>query len=245
MAVEDLLVEILRGLPEKPGDSASQAEKKRYSEILSQRVAVGLAAELRRRGFAEVRPTSEASARDEASGTERRMAGGIGAKKVDVTWATEESGLLFAVSIKSINFRDARSQNLQKNLTNRRGDMLFETVTLHRRFPYAVIVGFFFLSHEALLDETSRRKSTFLNAHQRLKLFTGRNDPSGRDEQLERLYVVLLNPDSAAPSAEIFLAGEPQESISLTDVIQDWMELVVERNPDFYEVLEGRLKKQR
>jgi len=173
------------------------------------------------------------------------MAGGIGAKKVDVTWATEESGLLFAISIKSINFRDAKSQNLQKNLTNRRGDMLFETVTLHRRFPYAVVVGLFFLSHEALLDGTSRRKSTFLNAHQRLKLFTGRDDPSGRDEQLERLYVVLLNPDPASLSVEIFLAGDPEKPVSLADAVQDWMELVVERNPDFYEILDGTLKKQR
>lgn len=34
------------------------------------------------------------------SGAERRMSGGIGAKKVDVTWATEEGGLLLALSIK-------------------------------------------------------------------------------------------------------------------------------------------------
>ena len=63
------------------------------------------------------------------------MAGGIGAKKVDVTWATEEGGLLLGVSIKTINFRDRKTGNFQKNLTNRRGDMLFEAVTLHRRFP--------------------------------------------------------------------------------------------------------------
>src|SRR3546814_5928739 len=75
------------------------------------------------------------------SGAERRMAGGIGAKKVDVTWATEESGLLLGISIKTINFRDVRTRNFQKSLTNRRGDMLIEAVTLHRRFPYAVLAG--------------------------------------------------------------------------------------------------------
>lgn len=41
------------------------------------------------------------------------MAGAIGAKRVDVTWATEESGLLLALSIKSINWRDSRSSNFQ------------------------------------------------------------------------------------------------------------------------------------
>src|SRR5262245_14788113 len=119
------------------------------------------------------------------------MAGGIGAKKVDVTWATEESGLLLAISIKSINFRDKRSKNFQKNLTNRRGDMLFEAVTLHRRFPYAVLGGFFFFDQAAESDGTTSRKSTFINAHHRFRLFTGRGDPAGRDEQYERLYIVL------------------------------------------------------
>jgi hypothetical protein len=245
----DLLLEVLRALPPKPSDSAKQAEKKRYSELLSQQVALGLAAELRRLGLAETRPAPATQTglgiQKDKSGAERRMAGGIGAKKVDVTWATEESGLLFAVSIKSINFKDAGTQNLQKNLTNRRGDMLFETVTLHRRFPYAVVVGFFFLSHEATLDATSRRKSTFLNAHQRLKLFTGRNDPSGRDEQLERLYIVLLDPDHASPGVDVFLAGDPEKTVSLNDAILEWMDLIVERNPDFYEIIEGKLKKLR
>jgi hypothetical protein len=244
-----LLIEVLSELPPKPSDSATQAEKKRYSERLSQQVALHLAAELRRRGLAEARPAppppGQPAVKGDASGAERRMAGGIGAKKVDVTWATEESGLLFAISIKSINFRDKKTQNLQKNLTNRRGDMLFETVTLHRRFPYAVVVGFFFLNHEATLDGTDQRKSTFLNAHQRLKLFTGRNDPSGRDEQLERLYVVLLNPDPPAPSVEVFLAGSPEKAVSLADAIQEWMQLLVDRNPDFYEIVEGKLKKFR
>ena len=78
------------------------------------------------------------------SGAERRMDGGLGAKKVDVTWATEHSGLLLAISIKTVNFRDRKTANFQKNLTNRRNDMLFESTTLHRRFPYAALGGFFF-----------------------------------------------------------------------------------------------------
>jgi hypothetical protein len=249
MSEANFLVDILCALPPKPSDSAKQAEKKRYSELLSQQIALALADELRRRGFAEARPVSSDQAgskmKEDRSGAERRMAGGIGAKKVDVTWATEESGLLFAISIKSINFKDSSTNNLQKNLTNRRGDMLFEAVTLHRRFPYAVVVGFFFLSHEAHLDATERRKSTFLNAHQRLMLFTGRNDPSGRDEQLERLYVVLLNPDPLSSGVEIFLAGSPGTLVSLTDAIQEWMQLLVDRNPDFYEIIDGKLKKLR
>lgn len=107
------------------------------------------------------------------------MAGAIGAKRVDVTWATEASGLLFAASIKSINFVDQRTGNYQKNLTNRRGDMLYEAVTLHRRFPYAVLAGFFFLDERARHDGSAKRRSTFENAHQKLRIFGDRDDPGG------------------------------------------------------------------
>ncbi len=130
------------------------------------------------------------------------MAGGLGPKRVDVTWATEESGLLLAISVKSINFMDRKSKAYQKNLTNRRGDMLFESVTLHRRFPYAVLAGFLILDKGATEDDTSQRKSTFENAHARLELFTGRDDPAGRDEQYERLFVCVFDPNQFAPGFE-------------------------------------------
>jgi hypothetical protein len=128
--VDDQLNDALRRVGPKPPDNASASVKKRYSELISQAVANAFAEELRQRGLATARPAPPGEV--DRSGAERGMSGGIGAKKVDVTWATEESGLLLAISIKSINFRDRRSRTYQKNLTNRRGDMLFEAVTLHR-----------------------------------------------------------------------------------------------------------------
>ena len=184
-------------LPLKPDDAATAPQKKAYSEALSNAVARALAAGLHGRGLDHTRPAPPGQL--DRSGAERRMSGGIGAKKVDVTWATEESGLLLGISIKSINFRDSRSNNFQKNLTNRRGDMLFEAVTLHRRFPYAVLGGLFFLNEAAANDGTGKRKSTFLNTHARLRLFTGRFDPAGREEQYEHLFVVL---HGAGPSGD-------------------------------------------
>ena len=169
------------------------------------------------------------------------MAGGIGAKKVDVTWATEEGGLLLGISIKGINFRDGRSGNFQKNLTNRRGDMLFEAVTLHRRFPYAVLGGLFFLDHEASTDNTRRRRSTFENAHARFQLFTGRQDPGARDEQYERLYIVLLDASSSHAKLEAYSVGKPTSPIPMSELMEDFVSLVAVRNPDFYEDKGGRL----
>ena len=229
----------LRAAGDKPPDSASAPVKKSYSEKISAAVARAVAQELRARGLKGARPALPGVL--DTSGAERRMAGGIGAKKVDVTWATEEAGLLLGISIKTINFRDRRTGNFQKNLTNRRGDMLFEAVTLHRRFPYAVLGGLFFLDKGAAEDATGRRRSTFLNAHARFKLFTGREDPGGRDEQYERLYLVLLDASSSHARCDAYPVGRPDRPVPWAEAIDDLLSVTALRNPDFYEFKEGRL----
>ena len=238
--IDDLLSEALKLLPAKPGDEATATVKKAYSEKISQKVAIAIGEELRKRGLPEARPNGEGALGD--SGAERRMAGGLGAKKVDVTWATEESGLLLAISVKTINFKDARTGNYQKNLVNRRGDMLMEAVTLHRRFPYAVLAGFLFFDAGAAKDGTGRRRSTFANAHRRLRLFTGRDDPAGREEQFERFYVLLLDANPTSVKLEAFEVGSPDAPKPLDEIMTELLDLVAQRNPDFYELTpEGSL----
>lgn len=239
--IDELTHAGLSKLPPKPADTAKREDKKGYSELVSQAVAAAFAEELRLRGLKEALPASPGLLG--TSGAERRMAGGIGAKKVDVTWSTEESGLLLGISIKSINFRDVRTKNFQKNLVNRRGDMLIEAVTLHRRFPYAVLAGFLFLDKDAANDGTVKRRSTFANAHNRLKLFTGRDDPAGRDEQYERMYILLLDATPFTSSLLAHRVGQPSEIITLTEIFDDLVSLVAERNPDFYECVEGQIKR--
>lgn len=240
--IEDAITAALKSLPEKPPDAAAREPKQKYSQNVSNAVAIAIGAHLRERGMKEARPATQGEL-DDKSGAERRIAGGIGAKKVDVTWATEESGLLFGISIKSINFRDKKTKNFQKNLTNRRGDMLMEAVTLHRRFPYAVLAGFFFLDKGAAEDATKKRRSTFENAHSRLRLFTGRDDPAGRDEQYERLYLVLMEATKFHASTKLYEVGKPEEELTFSDVFERLVRLVAERNPDFYECVNGQLRK--
>ncbi len=236
----DLLNVALLKVGARPPDSATQAQKKGYSEQLSQAVAQALAEELRLRGLKEARPAPPGVIG--SSGAERRMAGGIGAKKVDVTWATEESGLLLAISVKSINFKDTKTKNYQKNLTNRRGDMLFEAVTLHRRFPFAVLAGFFFFDAGAAQDGTGTRRSTLDNAHDAFKLFTRRPDPAAREEQFERFFIVLHHPGAAAPTADFYRAETPGQMVTLEGIFDDLITLVAERNSDFYEAVDGNLR---
>lgn len=236
-----LIVNALRTLPEKPGADAKQSEKKGYSEKMSAVVAAALGEELQQRGLKEARPTGPGETG--LSGAERRIAGAIGAKKVDVTWATEESGLQLAFSVKCINFEDPRTKNFQKNLTNRRGDMLFESVTLHRRFPYAVLGGFMLLDQGAESDGTGKRRSTFANAHQRLRLFSGRSDPAGRDEQYEHLYVCLVDASPFKASIRLYLAGNLYVKVDLDDALEELLTIVADRNPDFYEFVEGKIRR--
>ena len=86
--------------------------KKRYSELMSQVVAAAFAEELRQRGLKEARPGGDGELG--ATGAERRMSGGIGAKKVDVTWATEESGLILAISVKCITSKDPKTGTIRR-----------------------------------------------------------------------------------------------------------------------------------
>ena len=239
--IDNLLAAALKTLPVKPPDTGSREAKRGYSEAMSAKVAVAIADELRHRGMREARPSGPGVVG--TSGAERRLAGGIGAKKVDVTWTTEESGLLLGISIKTINFRDGRSKNFQKNLINRRGDMLGEALTLHRRFPYAVVAGFLFLDKDAKTDQTARRKSTFENAFPRLRLFTGRPDPAGRGEQFERLYLVLVDANPFRPVLECYEVSSPAAPLPLSDVLDDLITLLGERNFDFYEASGGRIRR--
>ncbi|SPE39275.1 conserved hypothetical protein [Candidatus Sulfopaludibacter sp. SbA3] len=247
--IDDLLMAGLKALPAKPGDDAKQSEKKRYSEEMSEGVAAAFAQGLRNRNLRETMPAAAlvpAKAGGKAlqkRGSERRMSGGLGAKNVDVTFSTGESGLILSISVKTINFADQKTGNYQKNLTNRRGDTLFESTTLHRRFPYAVMAGFMFLDRRAAADQTAKRKSTFANTHTRLRTFTGRDDPAGRPEQYERLYVVLVEASVSTPWFEAYRIGDPKTPISLEDAFGELLEIVAERNPDFYEVVDGKLEK--
>lgn len=93
-----------------------------------------------------------------------------------------------------------------------------------------MLVGFFILDAEAALDGSDRRESTFVNAHQRLSLFTGRRDPAGRDEQLERLYVGLVDARPEGSSLRLFEAGAPEREVSWEAVVTEVMGLVGERN---------------
>jgi hypothetical protein len=106
---------------------------------------------------------------------------------------------------------------------------------LHRRFPYAVVAGFLFLDIGAASDDTDRRRSTFENAFPRLRLFTRRPDPSGREEQFERLYLLLVDSNPFAPQLTCYEVHHRESPMQLATAFDELVDLLVERNFDLYE----------
>jgi len=218
-------------------------EKKAYSERLSNLLAPALASELRQRGLASTLP-NEADEKGKR-GSETRIAGGLGDKKVDVTYASAHSGLVLGLSVKTITTRDQKTGNFQKNLQNRKGDLIFEVTTLHKRFPYAVVGGLVLLPADAEKDNTKSksRLSTFIRAHQLLKIFNRRQGTRNEDAKFEYLAIGLFEEDP--PNYKLFEAGDPAKLISLDAFLSALLESVADRNPEDFIFHQGRVYKPR
>jgi hypothetical protein len=223
----------MRNALPRPANDASREAKKNYAERLSNEIARYVAARLRDLGAERCQP-------DAVGGRERRFAGGIGDKKVDVSLASEEHGLILSVGIKSINFPDGRSRTYAKNLTNRRGDMLAEATTLHQRFPYAVIGGLFLFDAGADKDGTDRRLSTFRTAHQLFKTFGSRVTRSDAVEEYEALGIALYRGEEPF-SFRYFDAGDPDRERPLDEFFFRLLDFVAQRNPDRFRYFQNRL----
>jgi hypothetical protein len=180
-----------------PPDSASQAQKKRYSELLSSHLAEEVADGLRAAGFPGVKPLRGGPG-------EKAFQGGLGPKKVDVSYADEQHGLLMAVSIKSINFSP-----YGKNLKNRFGDLCTEAITLHLRFPYAMVCMLFAFPVAADQDTTPGRTiSTFQRATKLFATMSGRKEYTDPGEKFEHVTMMLFQP---------VIEGGPEPTVKLFD----------------------------
>lgn len=155
-----------------PADTAKQSEKKAYSELLSRELAFEIADTLREepifRNISPRRPKNDEPAKQpnaklkrlKQESPEKYFLGGFGRKKLDVSLAHEQDGLLLAVSVKTITSRDARTRNYNKNFKNRFGDLCAEATSVHMRSPYTVMCGIFAMPAAAAFDDTSKRRST-------------------------------------------------------------------------------------
>jgi hypothetical protein len=180
-----------------PHDDAPREVKKAYAETLSRKLAEQLAAGLRDVGFPNVKPYP-------GEPGEKEFHGGLGSKKVDVSYSDDQHGLIFAVSVKSICFAP-----FGKNLKNRFGDLCTEAIGLHMRFPYATVCMLFAFPEASDTDHTPRRtRSTFRRAARLLATVSGREDYTDAGEKFELVTLLRFRP--------LTLAGGPPE-VSLID----------------------------
>ncbi len=216
-----LLNAIIKGGP-LPNPNATQAEKKRFSEILSAHLAQEVGEGLRGVGFKNVKPVPGGPG-------ERAFHGGLGPKKVDVSSADDQHGLLIAVSIKTIN-----APPFGKNLRNRFADLCTEAITLHMRFPYGVVCALFAFPEAADQDRSSGMKaSTFRRAMRLMATVSDRQDYTDAGEKFENVTMLLFRPaDSAGRKAKIRLFDAKSEAeVSESAYFLRLREIYNRRNP--------------
>ncbi len=204
-----------------PGDDAHRAVKKGYSEKLSRRLAEEVAAGLRDMGFPKVKPLRGGPG-------EIEFQGGLGPKKVDVSYSDEQHGLMFAVSIKTICFSP-----FGKNLKNRFGDLCTEAITLHMRFPYSVVCALFAFPVACDEDVKQRRDlSTFKVATKLFATIGGRLEYTDPDEKFENVTMALFQPVAADASPRITLFdAQTGEEKSEGRYVKQLLSIYNRRNP--------------
>lgn len=216
------LVDAIIATGQLPPDAASRAKKQNYSQRLSSHLAVEVAEGLRAVGFPNVRPARRGP-------SEKAFQGGLGPKRVDVSYSDERHGLLLAVSIKSINFAP-----FGKNLKNRFADLCTEAITLHLRFPYSVIAALFVMPASSDMDITKGRLiSTFQRASKLLATISGRKDYTDPGEKFENVTMLQFQPVTKGgpePACKLFSA-ETLKEISEEEYFLTLRRLYNNRNP--------------
>jgi hypothetical protein len=205
-----------------PSDDAAQSDKKRYSERLSAALAQETAQALRDLGFGNVKPERDGPG-------EKAFQGGLGPKKVDVSYADEQHGLLLALSIKTIT-----SVPFGKNLKNRFSDLCTEAITLHLRFPYSVVCALFAFPMEANADVTNGRPvSTFKRATRLFATISGRLQYTDPGEKFENVTMMLFTPvrTSSSPPAVELVDAMSEQSVDEADYFLGLRDIYDRRNP--------------
>ena len=239
-----------------PSDGAAQPDKKRYSELLSHHLALEVANGLRLVGFPRVKPEEEVIDRGRRRGEikvikEKEFQGGLGPKRVDVSYSDDRHGLLLAVTIKSLNFASyptlkgsapprpdlTKIGNFSKNVKNRFGDLTTESITLHMRFPFAVVGCLYAMPERSMVEKGKNMKiSTFERASLLYGTISGRTAYGDPAEKFENVTLMLYRPVTVEGQTDdawvkLYVAGQIRHETSEEDYFQRLKMLYNLRNP--------------
>lgn len=207
--------------------------KKNYAERFSRVLATKVAEQLRR-SFPTILPDAA------GGGQESRARSSKGYKKLDVNYSTPDLGLGLGVSIKTINFRDAKTKRYTKNYTRADAELRAEAADYHERQPYAVMVALIFLPADACDDGggKNRSASSFGQSVQIFRFRAGRVKPTDPALLFERVFIGLYEPEGVRCGEVGFFDvmeappknGRPSKLLSLAEVIDEITRTYDQRN---------------
>jgi hypothetical protein len=213
-------------------------EKKNYAQALSSELALMIAACLRPH-FPKARLTPRA----DGTGQEFSVGAKLDSKKTDVGVWDDAAGLILGVSIKTYSFRDyhgatstkpAHLGRYQRNVKRNDFELRDEADVLHRRQPYAVLIGLFFMPVDACWDGVNGH-SSFAHAVFTFRKRTGRREADApRSDLFEKMYIGTFTDDGAVEFFDVENAPPrnqpPSNTITLNQLIDVMRDAVVVRN---------------
>jgi len=217
----------------------SATAKKNYAEALSRALAQRFADALRE-SFNGILPDSA------GGGQESRARTGKGLKKLDVNYSTVELGLGLGVSIKTINFPDAKSGRYTKNYTRVDNELRAEAADYHERQPYAVLCAVVFLPLESC-DDGGAAPSSFGQAVQIFRYRAGREKAVDDPTLFERILIGLYASQAGSFGEVMFFdvmdppprAGRPSKVMSFKAAIDAIVASYDQRNKTTFRWAEG------
>lgn len=167
-----------------------------------------------------------------------------------VSFSDDRHGLMLAVTIKTLNFPSfprikgseppqfdfSKKGKFSKNIKNRFGDLTTESITLHLRFPFAVVACLYVMPERSMADKGEQmRSSTFERAAKLYGTISGRIAYGDPAEKFENVTLMLHRPlsDLAAPNdvwVKLYEAGTMKE-LTEENYFIDLRELYNQRNP--------------
>jgi hypothetical protein len=217
-----------------------QHEKKNYAEALSRGLALRFANALRR-NFPGILPAADGSGQESKARTAK------GLKRLDVNYSTVQLGLGLGISIKTVNFRDARTHRYTKNYTRADGELRAEASDYHERQPYAVLVAVVFMPSDACDDAGRNAPSSFGQAVQIFRFRAGRSRPTDASVLFERAFVGLYETTSSRFGEVAFFdvmdappkRGRPAKLMTFRELIGAIVETYDRRNKPAFQWAEG------
>lgn len=212
-----------------------QARKRNFAEGLSRALAPRIANALRHR-FRGIYPDETGRYQESRARTPK------GYKKLDVNYSTAELGLALGISIKTVNFRDARTKRYTKNYTRADAELRAEASDYHERQPYAVMIALVFMPIDAC-DDGTVAPSSFGGAVQTFRFRANRQDPDDPPTLFERVFIGLYETEPEERGRVVFFDvmqapprnGRPRTTLSFKQVIDEIVSTYDKRNHPVFE----------